>query len=259
VRAEAVPAALLAVLAAVVAVGAARGANARQHRRDALLAQELRVTHAESVLGVTRKAIMPAGEEQTTPPAELRRRVGNLAPGTYVGDILSEQDSVLYRWPERLGNAVRVYVEPVSSVRDWSPQYPEMTRRVFDEWSLAGFPLRFTFVVDSTTADISIRWIDRFPADAGQRIGETERVQSSAALITAAHVSIANHDSAGRPLPPAIVAGIVRHEIGHVLGLNHANDPTSVMYRESATSTISVVDRATLRLLYLIPAGSLKD
>ena len=48
------------------------------------------------------------------------------------------------------------------------------------------------------------------------------------------------------------------HEIGHALGLNHANDPSSVMYRESATSTISASDRATLRLIYLVPAGSLK-
>ena len=55
-----------------------------------------------------------------------------------------------------------------------------------------------------------------------------------------------------------VVGGILRHEIGHALGLNHANDPTSVMYRQSATSTIGTSDRATLRLLYLVPPGSLK-
>jgi hypothetical protein len=30
------------------------------------------------------------------------------------------------------------------------------------------------------------------------------------------------------------------------------------MYREAATSTISTSDRATLRLLYLLPPGSLR-
>jgi predicted Zn-dependent protease len=50
----------------------------------------------------------------------------------------------------------------------------------------------------------------------------------------------------------------VRHEIGHALGLNHADDATSVMYREAATSTISPSDRATLRLIYLLPPGSLR-
>lgn len=257
-RAELVPALLLGLLAGVVGVGAVRTASARQHRRDVVLARELRVTRADSLRGVTRKEPVPEGGGQTTPPDEMRRLVGNLALGTYVGDILGEQDSVLYRWPERLGNAVRVYIEPTSTAPDWSAGYPDMARRVFGEWSLAGFPLQFTFVYDSTNADIHIRWIDRFPSSAGQRIGETERVHTSAALIAKANLVIANHDSAGRPLPGTIVAGVVRHEVGHALGLNHAHDPSSVMYRESATSTIGTTDRSTLRLLYLVPAGSLK-
>jgi len=71
-------------------------------------------------------------------------------------------------------------------------------------------------------------------------------------------VSVALHDSTGRVLTSTTVAGIVRHEVGHALGLNHANDPGSVMYRESATSSISASDRATLRLIYLVPPGSLR-
>ena len=86
----------------------------------------------------------------------------------------------------------------------------------------------------------------------------TERVQTSAFQIARARVAIANHDSIGRALSVTTVGGIIRHEIGHALGLNHANDPTSVMYRESATSTIGISDRATLRLIYLVPPGSLK-
>lgn len=258
-RAELVPAALLALLAGGVALGAVRTSGARQHHRDAIVARETRITHDDSLRGVTRKALAPAGEGQTTSPAELRRRVGNLAPGTYVADILAEQDSVLYRWPERLRDAVRVYVQPAAAIAGWNAEYPEMARGVFGEWSEAGFPIRFTFITDSASADISIRWIERFPAEGGQRIGETERVHTSAALIASARVVIANHDSAGHALPPGVVAGIVRHEVGHALGLNHAGDSSSVMYRDAATSTIGASDRATLRLLYLVPAGSLKD
>jgi predicted Zn-dependent protease len=258
VRAEFVPVALVALLGGFVAIGAVHSADARRHRREVVMAQEIRVTAADSARGVTRKELVPAGQEQATPPDELRRRVGNLAPGTYISDILAEQDSVLYRWPERLSNAVRVYVQPTSTIADWNPQYPEVARTVFDEWSVAGFPLRFTFVYDSTNVDVTIHWVDRFPPEAGQRIGETERVHTSAALISTARVTIANHDSAGRALSPTTVAGVVRHEIGHALGLNHANDPTSVMFRESATAVIGPSDRATLRLLYLVPSGSLR-
>ena len=248
---------LLVALGALVATNTVRGIRGRRVQERMALASDTTVTTEQRALGIERRATGPA-DAQKTSPAELRRRVANLASGTYIDDILAEQDSALYRWPERLHDAVRVYIEPSSDVAGWNPAYPAMAQEVFDEWGVAGFPLRFAFVFDSSRADLSIRWRDRFPDQDGQRIGVTERVQSSDFFIARAGVTIALHDSAGRVLSPTIVAGIVRHEVGHALGLNHANDPSSVMYREAATMTLSASDRATLRLLYLVPGGSLK-
>ena len=248
----------MAALAAFIFVNV-RSVRARAHRREvAAVARDTTIVAAGLVQGSVRRELIPAGERQATAAPELRRRVQGLAPGTYIGDILAEQDSALYRWPERLSNALRVYIEPTSAIAGFDVRYPEMARTVFGEWSQAGFPLTFTFIYDSASADITIRWVDRFAPDEGQRIGVTERVQTSTFQIAKAHVAIANHDSIGRALAVMAVGGIIRHEIGHALGLNHANDPTSVMYRESATSTIGASDRATLRLLYLVPPGSLK-
>jgi predicted Zn-dependent protease len=213
---------------------------------------------AGQVQGSVRRELLPAGQRQAVPPEDLRRQVRNLAAGTYINDILLAQDSALYRWSDHLGEVIRVYVEPTSAIAGFDTRYPQMARDVFAEWSLAGFPLRFTFIYDSASADMTVRWRERFDAEEGQRIGVTERTQTSAFLIAKATVSVANHDSTGRPLSSTTVGGILRHEVGHALGLNHANDPSSVMYRESATATISASDRATLRLIYLVPAGSLK-
>jgi Matrixin len=234
-----------------------RGVSERRSRASRALERDTTVTAEQRATGILRRAVGPAASQKTS-PEELRRRVANLASGTYVNDILAEQDSSLYRWPERLSDAVRVYIEPTSSVPGWDAGFPVMAQDVFEEWSLAGFPLRFAFVLDSSNADLSIRWRDRFPDEDGQRIGVTERVQTSDFQIARADISIALRDSAGRVLPPAVVGGIVRHEVGHALGLNHASDPSSVMYREAATMTISASDRATLRLLYQVPGGSLR-
>jgi predicted Zn-dependent protease len=249
---------LVVIAGGLVIGGAVRTSRARRHRAELSLARDTVMIGAGVVQGTVRRALIPAGQSQPTPPGELRRQVENLAAGTYISDILEEQDSALYRWPEHFTDALRVYVEPSSTVANWDARYPQMARNVFAEWSEAGFPLRFTFIYDSASADITIHWVDRFPAEEGQRIGVTDRVQTSTFQIAKAHVRVANHDSTGRALSVTTVGGIMRHEIGHALGLNHARDASSVMYRESATATIGNSDRATLRLLYLVPGGSLK-
>jgi len=195
---------------------------------------------------------------QQVAPELLRRRVDNLKAGSYIDDIIYAQDSALYRWSDERGDAVQVYLEPSSSAAGWQPAYVELARSAFGEWNDAGFPLRFNFISDSAKADITLRWKERFPAEDGQRIGVTERIHTREFWIASARIDIANHDSVGRLIPTHMVGGTLRHEIGHALGLNHANDATSVMYHESASTTISPSDRATLRLLYLVPPGSLR-
>jgi predicted Zn-dependent protease len=242
-----------------VAGSATRRATQRRHQIDHEQASIEEAFHAGATVdSVVRRAFIPKGREQGTPPGELRRRVASLKSGTYIDDIVIAQDSALYRWRDRSAIGVRVWIEPTSLAAGWETAYPEIARDAFGEWSDAGFPTPFTFVSDSSGADLTIRWRERFPDEDGQRIGVTERIQTSQFWIASARIQVANHDSAGRLLPPRTVAGILRHEIGHALGLNHADDATSVMFREAATSTISASDRSTLRLLYLVPPGSLR-
>jgi predicted Zn-dependent protease len=247
------------LLGGFVAGSATRRAASRRHQVDREEASVEEAFHAGATVdSVVHHAFIPKGREQGMPPEELRRRVTSLKSGTYIDDIIIAQDSALYRWRDPSAAGVRVWIEPTSPAAGWESAYPEIARSAFGEWRDAGFPMPFAFVSDSAGADLTIRWRERFPDEDGRRIGVTERIQTSQFWIASARIQIANHDSAGRLLPPRTVAGILRHEIGHALGLNHADDATSVMYREAATSTISASDRATLRLLYLVPPGSLR-
>lgn len=52
------------------------------------------------------------------------------------------------------------------------------------------------------------------------------------------------------PDGPALVRAIIMHELGHVVGLNHVNDPTQLMYEEnSGQLDFGTGDRAGLALL----------
>ncbi|MEO5315860.1 matrixin family metalloprotease [Pseudarthrobacter sp. CC12] len=55
---------------------------------------------------------------------------------------------------------------------------------------------------------------------------------------------------AGRPDGAAEVRAIIMHELGHVLGLDHVNDPTQLMYAENmGVRDFAAGDRAGLALL----------
>ena len=188
-------------------------------------------------------------------PADVRRRLADGAQRTYILDMLASQDSVLFRWPENAG--LRVWIQSDPHVRDWWIGYVQSARDVFLEWETAGIPLRFTFPNDSADAEIVLRWIDRFPPDE-LRIGKTRRLADQNAWVTHADVVVALHDRDGDAFPPGEISEILRHEIGHALGLGHSRNRATIMYPENTQLDLTDLDRETLHLLYTLPPGKVK-
>ena len=191
--------------------------------------------------------------------ADVRARLAGGADGTYILPMLADGDWFLSRWPDRRADGLRVWVRSASDLEGWTPAYTQMARDVFDQWGSSRSPLRFVYVLDSASAEVTVTWIDRFPAEAGLQIGNTTRIRDRYGWMVSASIQVAMHDPRGRVFTPSELIGIVRHEAGHALGLGHSPDTTSMMYPEERVHDITAQDMQTLRLLYTLPPGSMRD
>lgn len=188
---------------------------------------------------------------------EIRRRLIENQVGTYIGDILAERDSNIARWPDRTSSRpLRVWIQSADKLPDWNPAYVGQVRDAFTTWVSAGAPVPFTFVVDSAAGDVHVTWVDHFDE---QISGKTMWARDDNWWIVDANIAIALHHNHGEPLDASAVRAIALHEVGHLLGLDHCVDTTNIMTPRVRVRDLSPADIATMRLIYALPPGSVKQ
>ena len=184
--------------------------------------------------------------------ADVRSRLALSSAGTYIDEVLAAHDSSLARWPERGGQPLHVWIQPVARLHDWTPVAVSIVRDAFIEWSESGIPLTFSFVLDSSSADVHVSWIDRFNEPIS---GKTLWSHDNRWSILEASIVLAVHHRTGELLDTAATRAIALHEVGRLIGLDLTTDTTSIMTSRVRVKTLSPADRATARLLYLLPPG----
>ena len=205
--------------------------------------------------GLVERPFSPRAAEREREKEEVRRRLTEGSNGTYIAEMLAERDSALARWPDRHGRPLMVWIQPTSDVPDWRETYPEGVRRAVHAWDALELPVRFAFASDSANADVHISFIDHFDEPIS---GRTKWARDDDWWITNADIVLAVHHRSGGALDDDAMHAMALHELGHLLGLDHTEDPTSIMAPRVRVRELSAADRATVRLLYTLPPGGVR-
>lgn len=174
---------------------------------------------------------------------------------TYLDSMLSSTDSLVRRWPDRGGRPLRVAILEGGSP-DYGARMADHIREAASRWQAADVGLWFSFTGDSADADIVVRWRETFGL--GNRAGETDLRWSNGGPVVHAYVSLATRNGGDSLFTEEALLGAAVHELGHAFGLPHSPDSADVMYPVTRVTVPSMRDRATARLLYSLPPGSLR-
>jgi hypothetical protein len=186
---------------------------------------------------------------------ERRSRVRDQEAGTYIPEILLARDSALTRWHDRPTRPVTVWVQSRPDLSDWTDEYVTAVSTAFMDWDSVELPIRFRMVTDSAAAEVHVTWIDRFSEPIS---GRTRWTRDDSWWIVNANIQLAVHHQKGDCLDGSAMKAMALHEVGHLLGLDHTSDVGSIMAPKVRIRELAGVDVATVRLLYAVPAGSLR-
>jgi hypothetical protein len=205
--------------------------------------------------GVVAKPLTRRAAEREHEKAEVRRRLAERGTGTYIGEMLAERDSALARWPDRAGHPLTIWIQPTSTVDDWTDEYVSRVREAVGDWDELELPVRFAFTTDSAHADVHVTFIDQFEEAIS---GRTKWERDDNWWITDADIVLAVHHRNGPALDEDAMRALALHEFGHLLGLDHTEDATSIMAPRVRVRSLSSADRATVHLLYTLPPGGVR-
>jgi predicted Zn-dependent protease len=227
-------------------------------RNSSVSAAPLPVRHSTIASGTLARAlaavVSPSTQANDDHSAAVLRRLRDAEPGTYIGDILAERDSSIARWADRQGKPLTVWIQPTSDVADFDPTYVAEVRSAFEQWDRLHLPVHFAFSADSADAEVHVTWIDRFTQPIS---GRTRWSRDDDWVITEASIVLAMHHMDGEKLDRESMNAMTLHEVGHLLGLDHTQDSSSIMAPRVRVRALSDADRATVRLVYALPIGPL--
>jgi len=165
----------------------------------------------------------------------------------YVGGLEDEPEAALPRW--RIGTEAQrtLWVHFVSPPPE-RPDFWDETVRAMEAWNaIGGVPIAFQRTLYGQSADVEFRWIRRFDA---HQAGTTDWETDGEGWLSSAVVTLATQHEGGTPMSDEFLLLVALHELGHVIGLPHSDDPSDVMHPGNRNMAFSDRDIRSARQMY---------
>ena len=144
---------------------------------------------------------------------------------------------------------IRILLIPPENESWWNTNFVDLTLQAVDRWNsaLATFASSFqdfaylsNIRLEATESsgaaqnfDVYISWTEQIINSGLGAVGSAQRYLRSG-VITSCNITLAAKDLLGIPLTDVLMQSVAIHEIGHALGLLHANYTNDVMFSESS-------------------------
>jgi len=179
--------------------------------------------------------------------------------GYLCADVDRTGSDTILRWPDDTP-LIRVWVPEPEGL---SPQVARALQRAAANgirvWHEFPFPLAVRTRPGTDKPDITVEWVGSL---GGNRLGHTGMRWSRAGEeikveITSFQLTTHLPSSPNLELSPSQLRLIAAHEMGHVLGLPHSDDPRDVMFPQNTAWRRTRRDFETMEALYRLPNGAI--
>lgn len=168
-------------------------------------------------------------------------------PEVYIGSLDGKHESPIPRW-RTTSDARRTLWVHFAEAPPERPGFWDETIRAMEAWNdVGGVPLAFRSTRYTQAADVEFRWIRRFEA---HQAGTTDWETDGEGWLSSAVVTLATQHEGGTPMSDEFLLLVALHELGHVIGLPHSDDPSDVMHPGNRNMALSDRDIRSARQLY---------